>query len=487
MSLIGSLNKSNHLTVMKIVLIFPPSIYQTKETMPPLGLAWLAAVLQKNGFSDVYIIDSVINKYDNQKIIELLKAQSADLIGLSFGTQNRFYAFQLAELIKENFPSVPLVAGGPHVTLTADDTLKQIQAIDMIVRGEGEFTFLELVQALERGNDLGTVNGLSYRNSQGEIFHNAERTPIADLDALPFPARELLPIKDYQQKIPLSDKICTSMITSRGCPNNCIYCSTARQWGHNIRFRSPKNVVDEIEIIVNQYGLEGVGFFDDCFTVDKKRVIAICQEIINRGLKIGWWCEARANTLDPEVLAWMKRAGCEYIAMAIESGSNEVLKRIKKMITVEQGIAAAKMIHAAGIKQKIFFMHGLPGETYEDIKKQFFLSRYLLDRVRVEEATQGVTIIYSHTEIEMLAKELNILPRDFSWSRPFHEPRSYPPLVVSQNMPIFEQPNLSYEQIFSYVKRAKLEYYAGHPLQALRQLIKNYRNIFLWIATPVKN
>ncbi|MFA6227919.1 MAG: radical SAM protein [Patescibacteria group bacterium] len=468
---------------MKIALIFTPSIYQTKETMPPLGLAWLAAVLQKNGFNDVYIIDSVINKYDNQKIIELLKEQGADLIGLSFGTQNRFYAFQLAELIKKNFPSVPLVAGGPHVTLTADDTLRQIQSIDIIVRGEGEFTFLELIQAIERGNDIRMINGLSYRNSQGEIFHNTERTPIIDLDVLPFPARELLPIKNYQQKIPLSDKICTSMITSRGCPNNCIYCSTASQWGHNIRFRSPKNIVDEIEIIVNKYGLEGVGFFDDCFTVDKKRVIAICQEIINRGLKIGWWCEARANTLDPEVLAWMKRAGCEYIAMAIESGSNEVLKRIKKMITVEQGIAAAKMIHAVGIKQKIFFMHGLPGETYEDIKKTVFLSRYLLDRVGVEEATQGVTIIYPHTEIETIAKELNILPQDFSWSRIFHEPRSYPPLIVSQNMPIFEQPNLSYENIFQFARRAKMEYYLSHPLFLARKLWKHRDNITKWFTT----
>ena len=454
--------------------------------MPPLGIAWLAAVLRQNGYEEVSIIDSVVEKFDNCQVIEALKEKMPDVIGLSFGTLNRFYAFSLAEEIRRNFPEAVIVAGGPHPTLAAEDILKNIRSIDMIVRGEGEFAFLELVKALDAKTDLSAVLGLTYRNASGGIISNPPQEMIKDLDSLPFPARDLLPMGKYKQKIPLTQKTCTSMITSRGCPHNCIYCSTARQWGHLIRFRSAKNVVDETELLKKEYGLDGVGFFDDCFTVDKNRVIAICKEIIDRKLEVGWWCEARANTLDPEVLSWMKRAGCEHIAMAIESGSNEVLKRIRKMITVEQGIAAAKMIHEAGIKQKVFFMHGLPGETYQDIKKTVFLSRYLLDKVGVEEATQSVTIVYPHTEIEQLAKDLGTLPTDFSWSQPFSEPRSYPPLLACQSMPIFEQPDLSYEQIFSYVKKAKLEYYLRHPFLAFKQLFKNRSNVRKWLVTSVK-
>lgn len=471
---------------MKIALVFPPSLFQTKETMPPLGLAWLAAVLKQGGYDDIAIIDSVVEKLDNGQVIELLKSRQPDVIGLSFGTLNRFYAFSLADEIRKHFPLAVIVSGGPHPTLAAEDILENIKSIDMIVRGEGEYVFLELVKAVETKADLKLIKGLTFRSSEGNIIVNPPQEMIKDLDTVPLPARDWLPMKKYGQKIPLSQKSCTSMITSRGCPNNCIYCSTARQWGHLIRFRSAKNVVDEIELLQDKYGFEGVGFFDDCFTVDKKRVIAICQEIIDRGLKVGWWCEARANTLDPEVLSWMKRAGCEHISMAIESGSNEILRRIKKMITVEQGIAAAKMIHDAGIKQKIFFMHGLPGETYEDIRKTVFLSRHLLDKIGVEEATQSVTIIYPHTDIELAAKVLGTLPQDFSWSKPFHEPRSYPPLLVCQSMPIFEQPNLTYEQIFSFVKRAKLEYYLRHPLLALKQLKKNRGNVVKWLITSVK-
>ncbi|MFA6593811.1 MAG: radical SAM protein [Candidatus Buchananbacteria bacterium] len=468
---------------MRIALIFPPSLYQTKETMPPLGLAWLAAVLRNNGFDDIYIIDSVINRYDNKKVVEILKEKGADMIGLSFGTQNRFHAFELAELIKKSFPATPIVAGGPHPTLTAADTLKHIKSIDIIVRGEGELTFLELVKAVVAGEDLADIKGLSYRNSQGEIIHNANRQAIADLDGLPLPARDLLPIDEYRQTIPLSTKICTSIISSRGCPYNCVYCSTAEQWGHNIRYRSAKNVVDEIEFLMDKYKLEGVGFFDDCFTMNKQRVIDICQEIIARQLKVGWWCEARANNIDVELIDWMKRAGCEHIAMAAESGSDEILKNIKKAITVSQVIEAIKIIKGAGIKLKVFFMHGLPGETYKDIKKTVYLSRYLENKLGVDETTQTLTMIYPHTAIELEAKRIGTLPEDFSWAEYYEEKRSYPPLISCAHVPIFEQPGLSYEKIFQFARRAKIEYYLSHPFFSTRKLWKNRKNILKWLTT----
>jgi anaerobic magnesium-protoporphyrin IX monomethyl ester cyclase len=470
---------------MRISLLFPPSIYQTKQTMPPLGLAWIAAVLRENGYRDVQIIDSVINSYSDEKIIEILQEQRPDIIGVSFGTQNRLQTFQLMKKIKSVFPETPLVAGGPHPTLTADDMMRHIKVVDVIVRGEGEYTFLDLVKTIESKGDLSSVKGISYR-AKKEIIHNPPREPIADLDSLPFPARDLLPMDKYKQTIPLTDISCTSMLTARGCPYSCVYCSTAEQWGHRIRHRSADNIIAEIEELVNKYGFEGVGFFDDVFTMDKRRVIEFCQKLIDKKLDIKWWCEARANTIDKEMVSWMKKAGCEHISMAIESGSERILKNIKKVITLEQAENAVKVIKEAGIKLKIFFMHGLPGEEYADIKKTVFLSRYLQRKYKVDEATQGVTVIYPRTELERQAKEMGILPKNFSWSTHFREERSYPPLLSCEYVPLFEQPGLSYEKIFKYVKRAKFEYYIWHPIQLLKNLYRYRKTIKMWLATKVK-
>lgn len=471
---------------MKISLVFPLSIYQTKQIMPPLGIAWLAAVLRENGYKDVYLIDAVVNKYSNEDIINLLKKDVPDIIGLSFGTQNRFYGFDLARLIKKNFPEMPIVAGGAHPTLTADDTLKNNPDIDFVIRGEGEYAFLDFIKTLDKHGDLSSVKGLSFRDKDGQIIHNPAREPIQNLDELPMPARDLLPIDSYKQKIPFSDKICTSMMTSRGCPHNCIYCSVSTQWGHKIRHHSPKNVVDEIEYLMKTYKLDGIGFFDAVFTMDRERVIKICKEILNRKLNIAWWCEARADTVDREMLEWMKKSGCKHISMAIESGSNKILKNIKKSITVEQGIEAAKMIKQIGIKLKIFFMYGLPGETYKDIKKTVFLSRHLEHAIGVDEVAQSLTIVYPGTELEKIAKTEGTLDKNFSWSRNYEEKRCYRPLDACNNMPIFEQRNLTYEQIFQYVRKAKIAYYLRHPFHALRSWSKYKRTIKEWFSTRIK-
>lgn len=470
---------------MKITLIFPPSLYQTKQTMPPLGIAWIAAVLRENGYRDVSLIDSVINKYSNDEVISLLKQNPPDIVGVSLGTQNRFYAFDLIRLIRKNFLGILIIAGGPHPTLTAPDILQNIPEVDIVVRGEGEYTFLDLVKTIDKKGELDQVKGISFRDQSGRIVHNQSREPIADLDSLPFPARDLLPIEKYRQTIPLSNKICTSLISARGCPYNCVYCSTAEQWGHRIRHRSADNIIREIKHLMSTYKLDGVGFFDDVFTMDKSRVIEFCQKLIKAKLKVSWWCEARANTIDQEVIAWMKRAGCKHIAMAIESGSNKILKNIKKAITVEQGLAAVKIIKQAGIKLKVFFMHSLPGETYDDIKKTVFLNRYLENKFKVDESTQSLTMIYPGTALEHLAKASGLLAKDFSWSKYFEENRFYPPLDRCKNMPVFEQPDLSYEQVFKYVKRAKIVYYLSHPVQFIKNLVKYRKTILRWFTTRV--
>lgn len=470
---------------MNISLVFPPSIYQTKQTMPPLGIAWLAAVLRQNGYNNVFLIDSVINKYTEVQVLDIIKKQDPDIIGFSFGTQNRFFAINLIRLTRLAFKDIPIVVGGPHPTLTADDLLRNIAEINIVVRGEGEYTFLELVKALDNKDDLHNIKGISYRDKNNNIIHNLPRDPIKNLDELPFPARDLLPINEYQQTIPLSTEICTSMISARGCPYSCIYCSTAEQWGHQIRHRSPENIISEVEHLLNNYQLDGVGFFDDVFTMNKMRVIEICRRIIEKKMNLKWWCEARANTIDEELINYMKKAGCVHISMAIESGSDKILKNIKKMITVDQAINATKIIKSAGIKLKLFFMHGLPGETFDDIKKTVFLSRYLQEKYGVDEATQGYTMIYPGTYLEKYAKEIGTLPKNFSWSKYYEEARNYPPLDRCPYIPVFEQPNLSYEQTFRNVKKAKMLYYLQHPIALFKNLFRFRKTIIKWMTTKV--
>ncbi|MBI2042702.1 MAG: cobalamin B12-binding domain-containing protein [Candidatus Nealsonbacteria bacterium] len=472
---------------MRITLIFPPNTFQTKPNMPPLGIAWLAAVLRSNGFNDVSLIESMANNYSNEDIIGLLKKNPPDLIGISFGTQIRFSAFDLIRSIKKEMPNISIVVGGPHPTLTAQDTLENLAEIDAVVKGEGEISFLNLVRAMEQGRDFFDVKGISFRDNKGNIVHNPRESAIQDLDALPLPARDLLPIEKYTQRTFLSKKRCTNIMTSRGCPYYCVYCSTSEQWGHSIRHRSPLNVLDEIEYLFKTYPFfEGIRFFDDVFTMDKKRVLAICDEIIRRKLNFVWECEARANTIDEEVAAAMKKAGCEFIDLGIESGSDKILKNIRKGITVEQAIRAAKVIKKAGIGMKAFFMHGLPGETYEDIKKTVFLSRYLFYELGVEGTTQGISVIYPGTEMEMLAKNSGNLPKDFSWAKPYKMDRSYPPLSASPCMPIFEQPGLTYEQVFRYVRQAKFAYFFRHPLHFLKTARQHRQTIKRWLFTKVQ-
>ncbi|MFH1780773.1 MAG: radical SAM protein, partial [Candidatus Nealsonbacteria bacterium] len=338
---------------MKIVFVFPPNIFQTKQSMPPLGIAWLAAVLRENGFKDVSIIDSIANRYTNEQVLDLLKNSRPDIVGISFGTQIRFNAFDLARLIKKELPAILIVAGGPHATLCPQDTLENISEIDIICRGEGEYSFLNLVKVVAEKGDISAVRGISFRDTSGKIIHNDPQSPIENLDSLPFPARDLLPMEKYEQKTTLSKKRCTNIMSTRGCPYQCVFCSVSRQWGHQIRYRSSKNVVDEIELVLKTYPfLKAIRFFDDVFTMDKNRVLEICRLMSERNLNISWECEARANTIDEEMVLAMKKSGCEFIDLGIESGSDRILKNIKKNITVKQAIEAAKTIKKAGIGLK---------------------------------------------------------------------------------------------------------------------------------------
>lgn len=407
---------------MKVLLINPLTKFVWKDTMPPLGLAYLAAVLEQNSIG-VGIIDALVERKGPGVVAEEVKKIHPDIVGIYCATEMRHDAFQTAYTIKQSCPEATIVMGGPHVTFAAEDTLENIQSVDIIVRGEGEDTFLELIKALEYGKDLTLIEGISFRDKDN-IIHNSPRPFIQNLDALPFPARRLLPMDKYDFQIPFSKMRATNVISGRGCPIGCIYCSTSIMWGKRIRVRSPQNVVDEIEHVVKEYGIKGIYFLDDTFTFYKQRTMEICDEIINSNLGLTFFCESRVDSVDEELFQKMKQAGCKIIAFGIESGSQRVLDTMKKKIDISQAINAVHLCNKARIKSKTFFMYGLPEELPEEIESTYKLIYNLNSDVKVA----GICKIRPGTELESIAKKKKVLPDGFSWA---NEPE--PALRYNQN------------------------------------------------------
>lgn len=343
---------------MKIALIAPP--YPLDEApSPPLGLCYAAAACEAAG-AQVVILDYIVSRYTPEKLAAQLDQFEPDVIGTNAVTMNFRQAIQILQDAKAHRPGVVTLMGGPHVSFDAHNTLMSYPELDIIVIGEGEQTLQELIPVIDHPRHWHTVKGIAFRHN-ATTTTTPHRPLITDLDSLPLPARHLLPMSRY-----LALGFPVSIITSRGCPNQCIFCLGRRMVGHKARFRSPQRVVDEIETLID-YGHQLINVADDLFTANKKRVLALCDEINRRGVRFIWSAFARVNTVDPEILAAMQSAGCHSISFGIESGNAEMLKRVKKGITLEQARKAVAWAKAAGLRTHASFMVGLPGETPETL------------------------------------------------------------------------------------------------------------------------
>lgn len=338
----------------RTLLINTPYPFSECPTIP-LGLTYLAAVLEDRGL-EVDILDMVVYKFSKEKIIDKIREYKPDIVGAGSVTMNYPHAKRILQIAKEE--GATTIIGGPHATFADKNVLNEAPWIDIVVRREGEYTFLDIV----RDRDLKDIKGITYRED-GEIIRNPDRELLMNLDELPFPARHLIPLSKY-----LAYKTGCSMVTGRGCPNSCIFCVGPKMTSRKMRFRDPKKCVDEMEEILN-YGFDEIIIEDDTFTVNKKHVFAICDEIISRGLKFKWSANARVNTVTKEMLEKMREAGCIFIQYGVESGNPEILKTCKKGITLEQVREAVKIAKEVGIGVLSSFIIGLPGETKETIKE----------------------------------------------------------------------------------------------------------------------
>lgn len=375
----------------KTLLIFSPTICaptDLPELFPPLGLAYIAAVLEERGF-DVEIIDLLAEGSNNVKVLNnglirvgldledvknRIKSFNPDIVGISCPyTSSATEAHKVAKVVRETFPEAYIVFGGAHASSMPEVVLKD-ENIHAVVLGEGEMTFLNMVENMRKGEDIFKLNGVAFRKNK-EVVRTPPREFIQDLDTLPFPAWHLLPMDIY-----LGDQRAhmytirsprTSIITSRGCPFNCVFCSIHSIWGHKWRPRSPENVVSEIEFLVEKYKIKELAILDDNFTLDRKRVIRICNEIININLDIKWSTPNGVAiwTLDKKTLTVMKRSGYYRATFGIESGCKETLRFIRKPINLDHARKVINHCHELGLWVYSTFVIGFPRETLSSINQ----------------------------------------------------------------------------------------------------------------------
>ncbi len=387
---------------MKIALIAPPYPL-TEAPSPPLGICYVAAACEAAG-AEVRIFDYIVSLYTPEKLRRQLDEFCPDVVGATAVTLNFPDAAAILQTAKAHQPEIVTIMGGPHVTFQVEETLQQYPEIDVIFMGESENTLERWLPVLRHRHAWGSIAGIAFRNGK-QIVNTGPVELISDLARLPLPSRHLLPLSRYQALgFPVS------IITSRGCPNKCIFCVGRRMVGARVRYRSPKRVVDEIEFLVNA-GFTRLNFADDLFTANKNHVRAICNLIVKRKISFGWSAFARVDTVNEEVLQLMKEAGCDSVSFGIESGNPAMLRVIRKRITLDQARQAAAMCKAVGMRPHASFIVGLPGESLRTLADTLAFAREL----NIEHGFHFLTPFPGTDVYESTDYDLEILTTD--WRR----------------------------------------------------------------------
>jgi len=354
---------------MKVILIYPPQenfvsdlvsseiVRPEAGVYPPLGLLSIAGYLKENSSYEIEVIDAMAEKLDHSRLKERIRKSNPDVIGIYFCTHYLYDSILAAKSAKEISPAILTVAGGPHIYFYPFETI-DIPEIDYVVCGEGEIIFKELIDSLAAKNEAAPLSGVITKKNRDRAPFAKQRIP--DLDILPFPARSLSPYRSYSS-IVAKGKPITTLMSSRGCPYNCYFCSNIER-EQKVRFRSALKVVDEMEECAKM-GIRNILFFDELFTVNRSRVIEICDELIRRRIGVKWHIRSRADTLDEEMVKKLKKAGCRMIQFGIESGSPRIQQVINKKLNLDKVANNIKMVHDNGILTFADFIFGLPGET----------------------------------------------------------------------------------------------------------------------------
>lgn len=418
---------------MKISLVQPRWRIETDSLCEPLNLGYLASYLETQGYKNIDIYSAVFDS--DRKIVQ--KSAKSKVVGINVLSSMWPHVKTLASKIKERNANVKIVVGGVHPTALPEETLEN-KDIDYVVRGEGEITFYELIESIRNNTAIESIDGISYKK-YGKVKHNEDRNLIQNLDAIPFPARDLIIQESYIRKFyRVWKKRSISVVTSRGCPYNCSPCASSAVWKQKWRARSPKNVIEELNQLVSVYNIDEVHFEDANFAMDTGRIFKICELMEKSNLDISWNCLLYPEDLDKELLKAMKYAGCNTIGVGIESGSKDILKQYgKSNISFRKIKEKFDFAKELDINRIAFFMLGLPGENKGTISK----TKRFMKELQPDYATCSLLVPFPGTEFYNKAKKKGYITEDFKFSD-FYYTRAYMPTD-----------NLSREELFSEYKK----------------------------------
>lgn len=376
----------------EIILINPPSPFLiNQKCFPPLGILYLAAVLEKNNIP-VKVVDLAGDEDNLESALDNYLGRP--LYGITSSTPQYPYAKKIKEIIRSKKQDAKIIIGGAHPSSLSNKCLED--GFDCVVVGEGENAILDIAKAIREKKELPSLTRLSY---------------ISDLDSVPFPARHLLPIKSYGYDIGQED-YATTIITSRGCAFSCVFCSKD-VWQKSVRFNSANYVIEELESIISDYNIKHFLFLDDAFNLRKERILNLCLKLKPLGIK--WRCYARADFNAKEVLSAMKEAGCVEIGVGVESGSQKILDTVGKGCTVEKNTIFIRDCKEAGIVANAFIMIGLPGETYETVEA----TKLWMEEVQPDKFGFNIFMPYAGTPVYNNPQNYDLIiydiPQEHSW------------------------------------------------------------------------
>lgn len=430
---------------MKILLIKSSASGPLDETnitgiYPPLGLAYIASVLRNAGYH-VNLLDNQILGLHNNSLKNEIKKIAPDVVLLSSMTPLWPGLIALSKLVKDVSSQIIIGVGGPHLSAYPQESLLN-KSFDFGVYGEGENTILEVLKAVQEDRELDGIKGCIFRKN-GNVVVNAPREVIDELDSISFPAVDLLPYKNYFA-LSVNHPFFT-MITSRGCPYTCKFCFQG--YLGRYRIRSPENVVEEMELLVNKYKIREIIIFDETFAIEEKRAIKICELIREKGIKTTWDIRTRVDLLNDKILNVLKNAGCCRIHLGIESGSQEILCKMGKKITPSEITEKVNLARKFGFELRGYFMLAYPGETQRSISRTLEFAKSL----SLDWASFTITIGLPETEIYKEALKEGYFRVDY-W-------REYTKGNILNSKPYFIPEGLCENDLFALKKKAYLEFY----------------------------
>ena len=367
----------------KVLLMTAKTVRPKYQCMPLIGVAYIAAYLRERGM-DVDILDATALPVSYDGVVEYVSYHNFDFVGVGAIAATYQSALRHLREIKEAHPDVVTIMGGPHATALHNEAIRANDFVDYLVRGEGEITAYELIDTLWKGGDVSNVKGVTFRKD-GEICSPPERPLIKDLDILPYPALDLLPLHEYyfeMRGLATKKDLVLPFASGRGCYSDCGFCASKMMWG-GPRLRSVDKVIAELVWMRQKYDMKVLFSYDDILSSNRKWLIEFCQKFVEAGLNdIRWSCDARADTLNDEMLMWLKRANCAYVLLGLEFGTQRLLDFANKKLNLGKVREAVKMIRRHGINSCGSFIIGYPTETKEEILQTAKFARSLnLDAV----------------------------------------------------------------------------------------------------------